>query len=176
MNKKIRVLLLASLVLVGCNTATVQENEAQVESGEQVEATGEATGDAANKDETANSSNDDIVKISDDSFVQQLEDIHANVDEYEGKTVSYEGFVAVVGEDGTEYTVVRDYDTPHEDHTHPIFVGLYSSYEGEWPAEDTWVEVTGKIKKESMNGQTYPLVEIEELKVMDVRGEDKVYG
>jgi len=154
MNKKISLLLLASLVFVGCNSTKVQENETQVKASEQ----------------------NDIVEIDDESFIQQMEEIHANLDEYEGKTVSYEGFVAKVGEEGKEYTVVRNYDSPHEDHTHAIYVGLYSIYEGEWPAEDAWVRVTGKIREKNMDGQVYPAIEVEELKIMDVRGQEKVNG
>lgn len=167
MNKKIGLLLLSSVVFVGCNSAKVQENEAQIQPDVQIEATGET----ANKEETMDS---DVVQIGDDNFVKQMDEIHAYVGEYEGKTVSYEGFVVQVDEEGKQHTVVRDYDLSHEDHSHAIYVGLYSTYEGEWPVEDTWVRVTGKIRKETVNGQEYPLLEIEELKVMDVRGQEKV--
>ena len=164
------LLLLSSVIFAGCNSAKVQENEAQIKPGVQTEAIGET----ANNEETTNSSKNDVIEIGDDNFVRQMDEIHAYVGEYEGKTVSYEGFVVQVDEEGKEYTVARDYDLSHEDHSHAIYVGLYSIYKGEWPAEDSWVRVTGKIRKEIVNGQEYPLLEIEELKVMDVRGQEKV--
>ena len=94
----------------------------------------------------------------------------------EGKTITYEGFVVTVDEEGKEHTVVRDYESPHEDHSHAIYVGLYSTYQGEWPAEDSWVKVTGSIRKEIVNGQAYPYLEIIEMKVLETRGQEKVTG
>lgn len=168
MNK--HLLLTLTLLLVGCNTTTAVSPETPNTSQEVVSTPG------LNADTTVEESHNDnsAIIIQDDTFVTQMEDIFINLDDYIGKTVIFEGFVTPIDEEKTQYGITRFYEQDHEDHSHTLLVGLVCSYDGTWPAQDTWVEVTVTIEKiESEDGLT-PIGMIQELIVKEERGLDTV--
>ncbi|MDA3733751.1 hypothetical protein PBV87_19965 [Niameybacter massiliensis] len=81
--------------------------------------------------------------IGDENFVNDMDKIYMDLDQYVGTTLQYEGMVKEM--DPGRYTVIRLYDMGHDDHAHEIYVGLDTTYDGEWPVDDTWVRVVGTI-------------------------------
>lgn len=155
---KKHLLLALTLLLVGCNTNTAVSPETPNTPQEVVSTPAPNTS----------------ITIQDDTFVTQMEDIFINLDDYIGKTVTFEGFVTPIDEEGSQYGITRFYEQDHGDHSHTLLVGLVCSYDGTWPAQDTWVEVTVTIDKvESEDGLT-PIGIIQELIVKEERGLDTV--
>lgn len=154
---KKHLLLALTLLLVGCNTNTAVSPDTPNTSQEVVSTP------ALDTDNTP-------ITIQDDTFVTQMEDIFINLDDYIGETVTFEGFVMPTDEEETQYGITRFYEQDHGDHSHTLLVGLVCSYDGTWPAQDTWVEVTVTIDKaESEDGVT-PIGIIQELIVKEERG------
>lgn len=118
------------------------------------------------------------IVIGDENFVADLDKIYMDIEAYEGKTIRYEGFIAEAGvdEEHLEHVVARYYEVADGDHTHKILVGLYNTYNGEWPEEGTWVEVEGTILKQGEPDAYYPLLEISKITVKEERGQEQVYN
>lgn len=163
---KKHLLLTLTLLLVGCNTTTAVSPETPSTSQEVVSTP--ALNTDTNEEESHNDNTP--ITIQDDTFVTQMEDIFINLDDYIGKTVTFEGFVMPLDEEEKQYGITRFYEQDHGDHSHTLLVGLVCSYDGTWPAQDTWVEVTVAIDKaESEDGVT-PIGIIQELIVKEERG------
>lgn len=163
MNK--RLLLTLTLLLVGCNTANTVTSDTPSTSPEVSASTFDFTASA----ETPVNDNTHIT-IQDDTFVTQMEDIFVNLDDYIGKTVTFEGFVMPTDEEESQYGITRFYEQDHGDHSHTLLVGLVCSYDGTWPAQDTWVEVTVTIDKTNSDSDPTPIGIIQELTVKEERG------
>ena len=71
---------------------------------------------------------------------------------------------------------LRLYDMTHDDHSHEVTVGINVVYDGEIPAEDTWVEVTGVITKEAIDGKNQPVINVQRLEKKFTHGQKKVYN
>lgn len=117
-----------------------------------------------------------VIQIDENHFVTQMDQIFEEIDRYEGKQLTYEGFVASAGlEDVNEQKVVaRYYELMDGDHSHTILVGLQNSYTGQWPEDQTWVSVTGILKKGGSEGSYYPILEIQEMIPLDEPGLETV--
>lgn len=103
--------------------------------------------------------------IGDENFVRDMDEIYTNLDQYAGKTLQYEGMIAEI--DPGRYTVIRFYDMGHDDHSHEIYVGLDATYDGEWPADNTWVSVVGTIEvgePTGDEGEAFPVLKVTEMK------------
>lgn len=193
MKKKIILIsLLAGLsLLAGCNLDDrneIKDNGTVIESSqEQVhEETEELkqSSDAENyesinteKDENntviSNDGNNNI-EIKDETFITQMDDIYINLDSYIGKTIKVEGFVSDV--DGNNFKVLRLYDMYHINHYDEVTVGINAVYEGEIPAEDSWIEITGTIGRGNIDGQEKPIVNVSRLEKKFTEGQKKVYN
>ena len=111
-----------------------------------------------------------ILTLKDNMFVTTLNDIYINYQDYEGKTLSYEGFM--FWED--DYRVVaREYYCCGYD---PYVVGLECYSEEEFPAKDEWVKVEGVIKV-NYDTPSYPspYLDVTSIEVLETRGEEVVY-
>ena len=123
--------------------------------------------------EKVSMNNIDVV-IGDENFISDMDNIFVNLDNYVGKTMKVEGFVG--GVIGNEFKVLRLYDMTHDDHSHEVTVGINVVYDGEIPAEDTWVEVTGVITKEVIDGKSQPVIKVQRLEKKFTHGQKKVYN
>lgn len=110
-----------------------------------------------------------IIELGDDEeFVEKLDELHINLNEYVGREVSYEGVIyKIEDEENPIYIVGRYFEEAHGDHSHENFFGLQGLYEGQWPEEDTWVKVKGTVAKSNFNGEELPAIKIKELVVIN---------
>lgn len=103
------------------------------------------------------------VDITDNYFIAQTNDVYINYDEYEGKTVRMEGYFYVYQDNSSGenyYAVVRN--SPGCCGNDGL-AGLDIKYEGEYPAQNTWIQVIGKISKYSEKDPT-PVIIVSSLK------------
>lgn len=107
---------------------------------------------------------DGVIELEEDNFIAALDELHINLNKYEGREISYEGFVYKVEDKGNPvYIIGRYFDEAHGDHSHENFFGLQGIYDGQWPEVDTWVKVKGVITKNEFNGEDLPVIKIEEI-------------
>lgn len=162
-------IMLTSLVLLsGCSTEINDQKEVVVVPTPEAIIPEKVIEPVVNKDE--------IIAIGDEDFIEEMDRIYIEASSYEGRRMTYEGFVAEIGEneEGAQYTVARFFDIDHEDHNHTILVGMNSIYEGKWPAVDTWVRVEGTIELQDVGGEPYPILRVETLETLPTRGQEKV--
>lgn len=117
-----------------------------------------ATAQAGNK----KNSNSDLkidLDITDNYFIAQTNDVYLNYNEYEGKIVRIEGYFYVYQDSVTGenyYAVIRN--APGCCGNDGL-AGLDILYDGEYPAENTWIQVVGKIDKYSEKDPT-PVIKV----------------
>ena len=128
---------------------------------------------AEDNSNTVNTSS--VIEIKEKMFIQQVDDIFLNLDNYEGKTVKLQGFMYSFDDEYAQKTfhyVIRKTPGCCGDDG---MSGFEINWDKEYPAENEWVEATGIIKKvdEDFYG-TVPVLEITKLEVMKERGADFV--
>ncbi|MBE6062631.1 MAG: hypothetical protein E7207_03535 [Clostridium butyricum] len=114
----------------------------------------------------------DEIVIKDEGFIADLDKIFANVDAYNGKSITLEGFVRNIND--KNFSVLRYYDMFHKDHTHEVTVGINVIYDGEMPKVDDWVVVTGTIGSELYEGTKQPIVKAFKVQKNVKWGKEKV--
>ena len=120
--------------------------------------------DENNKD-NKKTSDVDIIEIKDKLFIESTNEIYVNLKEYIGKYIKIEGLMYnYENEDGKMcHAVIRH--TPGCCGNDGI-AGLNISYDKEYPKDDTWVCVQGKINEwKAFDGveQMMPIVEVEKI-------------
>lgn len=103
------------------------------------------------------------ITLPDDYFLNYMDDIYVNLDDYLNKVITGEGYIYYVqNEDGSvEYAFCRDYICCGYD-AYPV--GVMCVYDGDMVDDDTWVTVTGVIGKEEGQFTDTPLLYITEIK------------
>ena len=94
------------------------------------------------------------IDITDNFFIAQTNDVYINYSDYEGKIVRIEGYFYVYQDYNSGenyYAVVRN--SPGCCGNDGL-AGLDIKYDGEYPAEKTWIRVVGKISKYSEQDPT----------------------
>lgn len=106
------------------------------------------------KSKTSNSNMKIDIDITDNYFIAQTNDVYLNYDEYEGKTVRIEGYFYVY----QDYTSGQNYYAVIRNAPgccgNDGLAGLDIKWDGEYPAEKTWIQVVGKISKYSETDPT----------------------
>lgn len=193
--KVIKLLILGCImvgIMVGCSSnekqnqidnknSTTNITEQEKNKVQQDEIEQQQKYDSENKssvDSTSNNSDltsseiPDKIVIKDQGFITDLDKIFDNVSAYEGKTITIEGFVRNVN--GNNFSVLRYYDMPHEDHTDKVTVGINVTYDGEIPKDDDWVLVTGTIESEMYDGVKQPIIKASKVEKQFAWGKEKV--
>lgn len=196
--KSIRLIILGCLVfgiMVGCasNGAKTGSGSSSESQAAQSDGMTEEEKDKAHKEEieeqrkydaqnnkTTSSENSSVqaneipeeIVIKDDGFITDLDKIFNSVDLYAGKKITVEGFVRNIN--GKNFSVLRYYDMPHEDHTDEVTVGINVQYDGEMPKSDDWVLVTGTIESEDYNGVKQPIIKAARVDKQFTWGQKKV--
>lgn len=113
------------------------------------------------------------LEINDNYFIININEVYLNYKDYEGKSVSYEGFI-YYDQKYNAMIVSRYYYCCGDD---SYITGMECKYDGEKPQENQWVKVTGTIM---INSETpsniYPYVKVDTLEILDKEGEKYVYN
>lgn len=162
------VIFLLCLCLAGCREESVSENNGgQWEGKEAADVIAEPIASRAVSD-------DAVVYIKEKMFIEQINDIYLNQQDFIGKTIKYEGiFDEFYWEetDHTYYSVIRygpgccSFDAN---------AGFEVQWDGEYPKANDWVEVTGTLEQYEENGETYLQLALDSLIVLDQRGKEYV--
>jgi zinc transport system permease protein len=124
--------------------------------------------------DAAAANGDEYIEIKDRLFVAQVNDIYLNAEDYLGKTIHYEGIFSAEfysDLDATYYFVIRYGPGCCGTDANP---GFEVAWDGEYPAPDEWVSVTGALESYQEDGYDYLRIRLSEIEVMDERGEEYV--
>ena len=117
---------------------------------------------------------EEVVQIDDKMFLEQVNDVYINPDEYLGKKIKYEGIFEQheVAEGEQDYNVVFRYGPGccGDDGV----VGFEVLWDKEYPKKDDWVEVVGVLVNNDEDGYRRLQLELDELTVLPTRGEEVV--
>ena len=165
------IVLLVSLPACGSgNTSDAQSSQADGSSS-----TTEEDDTSSNPEEPAYGSDIEAdVEIKEKLFIEQINDIYLNPDDYMGKTIKYEGvFEAFEYEppDRSYYYVVRY--GPGCCGTDGV-VGFEIVWDGEYPDYNDWVEVVGIIEPFDEYGYDTVRMVASSLLPLPYRGEENV--
>jgi len=187
--------LLATVLLTGCageestvsaeepmvkpQSATSQEDAASEDAAAEAAATEEksesSTSDTVSQlvaelreNETVNRENKEVVNIDEKVFLSQMTDIYMNTNDYIGRIISMEGYM-LPDDTGDEIigAVVRNSPGCCGDDG---ITGLSYIWDGDVPAENEWIKVTGVLSVRVEGEQIYLVIEADEVEVMEERG------
>jgi len=117
---------------------------------------------------------EEVIEIGEKMFIEQMNDIYYNFDEYDGKKIRYEGIFYAYpdSEQFPAYQAVirRGPGCCGDDGE----VGFEVKWDKEYPAQDEWVEVIGVLSKDEESGYQRIQVELTSLEVLTTRGEEFV--
>lgn len=111
-------------------------------------------------DNNKNADTENILEITDNYFIEQTNDIYYNTDDYIDKTIKIAGLIYTYEDYNSGekyYAVVRN--TPGCCGNDGL-AGVDIRYDGEYPEEDTWVEIVGKIKTDVVAGEEIPAIQV----------------
>ncbi len=128
-----------------------------------------------NSDSVSEEKNDSITadmknvyEIKEKMFIAQINDIYINMNQYEGKTVKFEGFIYNYGENC--YVLRKTPGCCGNDGT----AGLEIKWDKPYLTDDKWVEAIGVIKIENKIYGAEPVVYLTSLTEKNERGADFV--
>ena len=111
-------------------------------------------------DNNKNADTENVMEITDNYFIEQTNDIFYNTDDYIDKTIKIAGLIynyEDYNSGETYYAVVRN--TPGCCGNDGL-AGLDIRYDGEYPEENTWVEIVGTIKTDVVAGEEIPAIKV----------------
>lgn len=109
-----------------------------------------------------------ILEIKDNFFIEQTNDIFFNTEDYVDKTIKIEGLIYSYQDFVTGdicYAVVRN--TPGCCGADGL-AGLDIRFNGEYPDNNTWVEVIGVIKTDKVSDSEIPIIQVASMNETDV--------
>lgn len=114
----------------------------------------------------------DFVEIKEKMFIAQTNDVYANINDYLGKTIKYEGLVKKVNYENKDYYYVIRYGpgccgTDGD-------AGFEVTWDGEYPQDKAWVEAVGVLETYEHNGFKYLRLRLTSLKELETRGKETV--
>jgi len=114
-----------------------------------------------------------VVEINESQFLAQTTEIYYNSADYIGKTIKYEGIFSVYEVSKTDkcYLVTRYGPGCCADDSE---VGFEIQWDGVYPAENDWVEITGILEEYTNNSKKYLRIAVSELNVLTKRGAETV--
>lgn len=115
------------------------------------------------------------VEIKEKMFIAQSNDIYLNPDEYQDKTIRWEGIYTrldYANADGTPYHCVFRYGPGccGDDG----MVGFEVVWEGDYPEVNSWVQAEGTVEQYDENDITYLRIRLSTLAVQSERGAETV--
>ena len=132
---------------------------------------GNITADKAKKEISAQPKDTDAdIVMKDDYFIEQLNDIYYNTDEYLGKTIKIEGFPMV----SKEYKFVARFGPGCCVGDGYAYIEYTYDKELELVDEEDWIRVIGVLKKGKMGVAEYVYIEATSVEKLEERGNDTV--
>lgn len=108
----------------------------------------------------------EVADISPENYTNILKEVHENIDTYIGQKISFTGYVYRIT-DLKENQFILARDMHLDNMTQTVVVGFLSEYPDiKNFCDNTWVKITGEIKKGYYHGNI-PYLEITELEVVD---------
>lgn len=125
--------------------------------------------------ELAEANSGDVIEVREKMFIAQTNDIYLNSEDYFGKLIKYQGFFTQSYWDETDtsyYFVIRNGPgcCPGVDNT----AGFEIVWDGGYPQENDWCEVSGMLEEYTEDGEPYLRLRLKSLIVLDVRGAEYV--
>jgi len=119
-------------------------------------------------------SQDEVVEINSNNYTNILKAVHENIDSYVGIKVHFTGFVyRLIDFNDNEFVLSRNMIINSSNQA--VVVGfLCTSETANEFADNTWVEVTGTIKKGNYHGDI-PVIEVTKMNITDVPTDEFVY-
>ncbi len=115
-----------------------------------------------------------VIEIDPKNYTNILKDSHEHIDNYVGKSYRFSGYI-YRAYDFTDEQFVLARDMVISSDYQTLIVGFLSEYKDiKNYADDTWVEVTGTIKKVDYHGDM-PELQITSLKEIDKPNDEYVY-
>lgn len=118
----------------------------------------------------------DTYIITEDNYINGVNEIYANPEKYLGKRIEFEGeYMAEMYENEMFYQVYRTlHEHCDEDHDHandPVKrVGFRISYDGDKPNDESFVRVSGILDTYEDNGTNYLIIKADLLKKCEETG------
>lgn len=115
-----------------------------------------------------------VSNISANNYTNVLKSVHDNLDEHIGQKIHFTGYVYRVYDfNETQFVLARNMIVSSDNQT--LVVGFLCNYKNAKDfANNTWVEITGKITKGDYHGDI-PVIEIKEMKPCDKPQDEYVY-
>ena len=122
------------------------------------------------KDETINTN---TINISTNDYTNILKAVHDDIDSYVGKEICFSGYIyRLIDFKETEFVLARDMIISSDMQT--LIVGfLCDCKNAQNFADNSWVEIKGKITKGSYHGDM-PIIKIKEIKQIE-KPKDNIY-
>ncbi len=191
MKKYLVLILLAFMVLVGCNKSVENKTSDRIDNVENPEASNDKnttdkeqanTNNSEKTDTNENSNisdniidNKSIVEIREKMFIAQIEDIYYNIEDFKDKYIKVEGMYSVIEpEEGDMEKVHFVYRNAPGCCGNDGWAGFVLNYDGEYPNANDWIQVIGtpEIVKNGTYEDLY--LNVISIEVMDERGAEFV--
>jgi len=116
----------------------------------------------------------EVIKIAPNNYTNVLKAVHDNLGNYIGQRINFSGYVYRTSDfDKNQFVLARDMVINSNSQT--VIVGFLSEYKDTSKLKDgEWVEITGIVTKGNYHGEI-PVIEIKELKSVDVPNDPLVY-
>ncbi len=174
------LIIIIALIIVGLislnesvsTNTTSQQSTTNVD--ENIENGAFQNGEEANNDQQQNNNvvNDgDVVVIEEKMFMNELNDVYLNYDDYDGKPIEYEGFVYNDEPTGA-FVIGREYYCCGYDSYMVGFECVYpEGVENKSFEDDVWVKVAGTIRvNREQKGMETPYIEISTIEEKEQEG------
>ena len=117
----------------------------------------------------------DLIELSDEFFLSQINDIYFNTSEYLGKKIVYEGIYlkGSLGADNKIYHCVFRYGPGCC--ANDGYVGFEVLFDGKYPKNYSWVKVEGILEEYKENGTEYLFLRLDNIVEIEKRGQETVF-
>lgn len=168
MKKTAIALILASLLLFGCENGT-----SDTRGDTSAETTAADTGSGTHSHSGFVVRDGDTYKIPDDCFADAVNEVYTYYEDFLGGRIEIEGvYMADMYNNEMYYSVYRmEHVHCHEDHDHSsdptTKVGFRISYDGNKPMDKAYVKVSGILETYELEGSTYLIINADTLTECD---------
>ena len=116
----------------------------------------------------------DVVKLNSTNYTNALKIVHEDLDSYVGQTINVSGYIYKLYDfKDDEFVIARDMIVSSDFKT--LVVGFLCNYKKISDFEEnTWVNITGKIKKGTYHGDI-PVIEVTKIEKIEKPSDEYVY-